>query len=45
MARTEEMATGFKPYQKPEIVIVYLPDDVITLSHFDPNMGEWDTNI
>ena len=32
-------------YESPEIDIILLDKDVITLSHFDPNMGEWDTNI
>ena len=33
------------PYERPEIVIIYLDEDIITASHHDPNMGEWDTDF
>ena len=32
-------------YEAPKIDIVFLTDDIITESHRDPNMGEWDTDI
>lgn len=30
-------------YVSPKITTLFLKNDVITESHFDPNMGEWDT--
>ena len=32
-------------YVKPRIEIIFVSNDIITESHFDPNMGEWDTDI
>lgn len=33
------------PYERPEIIIIHLTEDIITASHHDPNMGEWDTDF
>ena len=30
-------------YVSPTVDIVALNGDILTESHFDPNMGEWDT--
>lgn len=30
-------------YVSPTVDIVDLNGDILTESHFDPNMGEWDT--
>ncbi len=32
-------------YSSPSISIVNIANDIITESHNDPNMGEWDTEI
>ena len=32
-------------YTEPQIDLIVLSTDVITESHFDPNMGEWDTDM
>lgn len=32
-------------YVSPSIDIILFENDVITLSHIDPNMGEWDTDL
>ena len=32
-------------YVEPQIDIIVISNDIITESHFDPNMGEWDTDI
>jgi hypothetical protein len=30
-------------YVSPKVSIISLKGDILTESHFDPNMGEWDT--
>ena len=32
-------------YTSPSITVVRIGRDVITESHNDPNMGEWDTEV
>lgn len=37
------MVTQGAEYTSPSITVIHIGKDVITESHFDPNMGEWDT--
>ena len=30
-------------YVTPTVKVISIKGDIITESHFDPNMGEWDT--
>lgn len=32
-------------YETPKVDVIVFSNDVITESHFDPNMGEWDTDL
>lgn len=40
-----KMAEQVSEYISPSITIIRIGRDVITESHNDPNMGEWDTEV
>ena len=40
-----KMAAQGAEYISPSITIIRIGRDVITESHNDPNMGEWDTEV